>query len=290
MDIGIGLPNPVPNADGEALLDFARRADARGFSTLATIGRVAYPSHDDLISLAAAAGATERIGLMTNILLAPTHEPALLAKQAASIDSVSGGRLTLGIAAGGRPDDYAAVGRSFADRGRRLDAAVEVMRAAWRGEPVTGSAGPITPKLPPAHPDGVPLVFGGTTEATIRRVVAHGIGWTVGGGGPEGTAPFVQRLSEEWAAAGRGGSPKLVCLSYFALGDRVDEGRAYLRGYYGFLGPYAEAIASSALASADAIRAAIDAYREVGFNEMILVGTVAHPDQVDLLADVVFAR
>jgi len=142
LDVGIGLPNPAPNAVGEALLEFARRADARGFSTLATIGRVAYPSHDDLVSLAAAAAATERIGLMTNILLAPTHDPVLLAKQAASIDSLSGGRLTLGIAAGGRPDDFEAVGRSFADRGRRLDAAIEVMRAAWRGEPVAGSPRP----------------------------------------------------------------------------------------------------------------------------------------------------
>ena len=100
MKIGIGLPNPVPNTEGHVLLDWAKRAEEAGFSGLVAIDRIAYPSYDSLTALSAAAGATERISLMTNILLAPIYPPVLLAKTAASIDQISGGRFTLGLAPG----------------------------------------------------------------------------------------------------------------------------------------------------------------------------------------------
>ena len=121
MKIGIGIPNAVPGTSGGLLLDWARRAEDRGFSGLATIDRVIYPSYDSLAVLAAAAGATSRIELMTNILAAPVYPPVLLAKSTASIDQLSGGRLTLGLALGARADDYAAVGHDFHTRGRDFD-------------------------------------------------------------------------------------------------------------------------------------------------------------------------
>src|SRR3954447_16470305 len=110
MRIGIGLPNTLPETTGTRLLDWARRAEERGFAGLATLDRVVFPSYDPLSALAAVAGATSRIGLMTNVLLAPVHPPVLLAKTSAGVDQISAGRLTLGLAPGGRPDDFAAVG------------------------------------------------------------------------------------------------------------------------------------------------------------------------------------
>src|SRR5690606_29095326 len=89
VKIGIGLPNTVPGTPGDLLLEWARRAEAAGFSGLATIDRVVYPSYDTLATLAAAAGATNRIELVSNILLAPLHSPVMLAKSAASIDQLS---------------------------------------------------------------------------------------------------------------------------------------------------------------------------------------------------------
>src|SRR5437762_239161 len=108
MDIGIGLPNTL-TAPGTLLVDWARRAEERGFSTLSTIDRIVYPTFDSLTSLAVAAGATSRIGLFTDILLAPVYQPVLLAKVSATLAAMSGGRLTLGVGVGGRPDAYAAV-------------------------------------------------------------------------------------------------------------------------------------------------------------------------------------
>jgi alkanesulfonate monooxygenase SsuD/methylene tetrahydromethanopterin reductase-like flavin-dependent oxidoreductase (luciferase family)/molybdopterin converting factor small subunit len=287
LQIGIGLPNSVADADGRALLEFARRADARGFSTLGTIGRVAYPSHDDLTALAGAAAATARIRLMTDILLVPTHEPVMLAKQAATVDSLSGGRLALGVAVGGRRDDYEAVGLPMSNRGRRFDHAVEVMQAVWRGEPPPGLELP-HPLVPAPRPGGIPLLFGGTSDRTIERVARHGTGWTAGGGPAEQSAPFVRRVREAWASAGRDGEPRFVGLAYFALGDAIEHGRDNLRNYYAFIGDYAEAVAGAMLADPDAIHAEIEAHRDAGFDELILFAAAPDPAQADLLADAVF--
>ena len=150
MEIGIGLPNAVRGVLGPALIDFAREAEQAGFSSLGTIDRIVYDNYESLIALAAAAAVTERICLLTSILIAPLRSnTALLAKQAASVDGLSGGRLVLGIAPGGREDDYEVSGIDFHARGkffdRQLDepapAALEALvekYAAYRERPPAG--------------------------------------------------------------------------------------------------------------------------------------------------------
>src|ERR687886_1213471 len=126
MDIGIGLPNAVAGVDRAGIVDWARRAEAAGFSSLGTIDRLVYGNYESLIALAAAAAVTERIRLATDILIAPLRRnTALLAKQAATIDALSGGRLVLGLAVGGREDDFEISGLDFSGRGRAFDRQLE---------------------------------------------------------------------------------------------------------------------------------------------------------------------
>jgi alkanesulfonate monooxygenase SsuD/methylene tetrahydromethanopterin reductase-like flavin-dependent oxidoreductase (luciferase family) len=283
MRIGIGLPSTTLDVDGRLLLDWARRAEARGFSSLATIDRVAYPSYDSLTALAVAGAVTERIGLLTNILLAPAYNPVLLAKQTASIDQIAGGRLTLGLGVGSRPDDYQLTGQSFEDRGGRFDALLDLLRRVWAGEPVEGSSFPVSP---PAPRGTIPLLIGGRPELAAPRAARVGAGYTIGGAPPEQAAGAVKSFLHAYEQAGGEGRPPLVALAYFSLGDDHEaESLHNLRTYYGSLGDWAEAIATAAARTPDDIRTRVAAFEAAGFDELILDPTVADLDQVDLLAD-----
>ena len=218
MRIGIGLPNTVLDLGGDTLLAWARRAEARGFSALATIDRIGYPSYDSLTPLTPAAAVTERIELFPNILLAPVYNPVLLAKVTATLDQVAGGRLTLGLGVGGRPDDYALAGRSFSDRGRRFDADLELLHQAWAGRPVAGSRFPVGPATTRGR---VPLLIGGQPELAAPRAARWQAGFTIGGAPPEMAGPAIQAFKEAWKRAGGDGTPRIVVLSYFSLGEAI---------------------------------------------------------------------
>ena len=284
MEIGIGIPNSVVGTSGAQLLDWARRADQAGFSSLASIGAVSYPSYEELTVFAAAGAVTERIGFMSNVLIAPARSAAELAKQAATVQQITGGRLTLGVGVGWRESDYTLTGRDFHSRGRDFGTYLSDLQRAWRGEPLMEGT---RPAAPDPGPGGVPLLIGGMTDATVRRVVEYGVGWTAGGLPPEALPPFVEKVRSAWRAA-RDGEPRLVGLVYFSLGDTEAASRGSLLDYYEPMGPeMAEMIAGSALRSPEAIREAVQAYEEVGLDELILDPTVSDPGQVDLLAEVV---
>src|SRR5918912_239086 len=131
MNVGIGLPNTIPGADGRLVVEWARRADAGPFSTLATLDRLAYDSIEPFCALAAAAAVTERLELATMIAIGPLRNTALLVKAAASVDAVSGGRLTLGLAVGARLDDYEAAGVGHSGRGARLSEQLATLRDGY---------------------------------------------------------------------------------------------------------------------------------------------------------------
>jgi alkanesulfonate monooxygenase SsuD/methylene tetrahydromethanopterin reductase-like flavin-dependent oxidoreductase (luciferase family) len=259
MDVGIGIPNSIRGATGAELLEWARRAEAAGFSSLASIGAVEYPTYEELTVFAAAAAVTDRIRFMTNVLIAPARSAAELAKQAATVDQLSGGRLSLGLGVSWRQTDYRLTGRSFEDRGARFDEQLRALQAAWAGEPLLDGSRPVTP--PPVQQPGVPLLIGGTTDATIRRVVAFGQGWTAGGMSPDDVKAFAGQVRDAWSDAGRSGAPKIVALVYFGLGDTTAQSRQYLLDYYGPMGAdIAQMIADSALRSPEAVAGAVQAF------------------------------
>ena len=193
MDIGIGLPNTVPGTEGRRLIDWAKNAEGAGFSTLGTIGRIVYQNYEELVALSAAAAVTSRIRLTTSVLLAPLYSnTALFAKQAASLDRLSGGRLVLGLGLGGRDDDFAASALPTTGKGRRLDQQLTEMKRIWSGERY-GYAGAIGPE--PVRRGGPELILGGSAEASFRRVALLGDGWIMGGGTPDMFAQGAARAS-----------------------------------------------------------------------------------------------
>lgn len=264
-------------------MEIARRAEELGFSSLATIGRMAYPSYDELVTLGAAAGATERIGLMTDVLLATVREPILLAKQAATLDQLSHGRFVLGVGVGARPDDFAVAGFNFKDRGKRLDAALDLMHRAWRGEPVPGSDEAVAPR--PVNGHSVPIIIGGHAERSVDRVVKYGIGYTQGGGTPAGLRAMMDRVNAAWQAAGRSGKPEFRALAYFALGDEVHEdAQSNLMDYYGDWG---RGVWTGTIKTADEARERVRAYTEIGCDELLLFMTAPSAAQANRLAEAV---
>ena len=269
--------------NGRLLVDIARRAEELGFSTLGTIGRDSYPTYEELVTLGAAAAVTQRIGLMTDILLAATREPVLLAKQAATLDQISGGRFILGIGAGGREDDFTVSGRGFHDRGKRLDGDLELMHKAWRGEPLPGTTHPVTPL--PTNGHSVPIAFGGFAEAVIRRIVKYGVGYTLGGGTPEALAKQVTRVTEAWKGAGREGKPRFWALTYFAIGEEVaKEAEENLTGYYG---EYAPRVFGAAVKTPADAKARVQAFEAVGCDEFMFFMSAPAVEQAERLAEAV---
>ncbi|AJT61731.1 hypothetical protein T261_0038 [Streptomyces lydicus] len=285
MDIGIGLPNTVPGTDGRELVAFASRADALGFSTLAVLDRLVYDSYDATVTLAAAAAVTTRITLAPTILLAGYWpSAALLAKQLASIDRIAGGRLVVGIAAGGREDDFRATGVNYHTRGRRLDELLDEIKQIWSGHGAVPGIGP--------KPTGgtIPLWIGGNSPAALPRAAKHGIGW-ISGGGPVARYPEqAHKARAAWAEAGRTDTPKLGALTYVALGDdRKQQGSQYLLDYYSYMGEKAQFLASGVIADKGRLRETIDGYAAAGCDELLLFPCTADVDQLDLLADVCFS-
>ncbi|HST66187.1 MAG TPA: LLM class flavin-dependent oxidoreductase [Mycobacteriales bacterium] len=282
MDIGIGLPTTLP-VEGTAVVEWARRAEERGFSALATIDRVVYPNYDSLTALAAAAGATSRIGLFPDILLAPAYPPVWLAKATGSLHALSGGRLTLGLGVGGRPDDFAAVDRPYEQRGRLMDETLALLHRAWAGEPVAGGEFAVSPTVPGGK---VPILVGGNGAAAVRRTVAYGDGWTVGGATPQLAAEPAAQIRAAWQEAGREGEPRLAALTYYGFGADDTLARN-LRHYYGFLGDMADFVVTNAVRTPEEARQRARDFADAGFTELMFDPAVPDLDQVDRLADAV---
>jgi alkanesulfonate monooxygenase SsuD/methylene tetrahydromethanopterin reductase-like flavin-dependent oxidoreductase (luciferase family) len=286
MRIGIGVPNTVPGTNGPLMMDWARRAEERGFAFVSTIGRIGYPSYDSLTALAAVAGATSRIGLVTNAVLGPTYPDALLAKTAMTVAQLSGGRLTLGLGVGARESDYAAAERDFAGRGAAFDRQLEYLHKAFRGEPVGEFDGEPRPIAPPG--DDIPLLIGGHSERAVRRTARWGAGWTGAGGGPARAEPMVGKILKAWREAGRTGEPRIAGLAYFSTDDRLaGESDQYLRRYYAYAGDHAATIADGAVRTPERIRGIAAEFAGIGMNELVFTPTLARLDEVDRLADVV---
>ncbi len=286
MQIGIGLPAGMPNTPGQVVLDWARRADQAGFYSLGIIDRIVYPNYEPMIALAAAAAVTQRARLITVILIATIRNAGILAKEAASIDLLSNGRLTLGLAVGGREDDFRAAPEPFEHRGTRFVEQVSLMRRVWAGQGVVEGDGPIGPK--PVQPGGPPVIVGGSSPVALRRAGRIGEGYIAGTRDAPDIAVAFKTVEESWKAAGKSGRPRLVAIRYFALGPNAAErGAVNLRDYYSSPGQGPERAVQAMITTPERIKEHNKAFEDIGGDELVWLPTIAEVDQVDRLKDVV---
>ncbi len=209
MRLGIHLPQYGRVAGPDAIRTAAQRAEAIGFADVWVSDHIVqpvgqdYPSpflYDPFMTLAWGAAVTERIGLGTSVLVAPQHNPLELANMLASLDALSGGRLTIGVGVGWSEGEFAALGYGFHNRGARTDEIIDILRVAWREDP-SSYAGDhyefagvrVLPK--PAH--DIPIWVGGTAKAAHRRAIERGDGYQLIGVTPEEAAPVVAAIRAE---------------------------------------------------------------------------------------------
>ena len=210
MRLGIHLPQYGRASSADAITRVAQRAETLGYADVWVSDHVVvpadqgYPSpylYEPLLSLAWAAAATDRVRLGTSVLVVPHHHPLSMANALASLDKLSGGRLTLGVGVGWSAAEFAALDQDFASRGARMDEALDIYRSAWETDPVSHDGGHYDfadMKLQPKPEARIPIWVGGLADVAIRRAARHD-GYQGISSSPEEMKAIVQRLRDAGA-------------------------------------------------------------------------------------------
>lgn len=293
MDVGLALPTMADGWQRSTWIDWCRITEDGPFSSISTGERITFHNPEMLTTLAACAALTTRVRIMTNVVVTPWHATTLLAKQLATIDVISDGRLDVGIGVGARGQDYESLGASMARRHDRLDAQAAELRRLWSGgEPVPG-APPLGP--PPVQAGGPPLYAG----ALGPKAAARAARWATGITGfslnldVDEINRAVAMAEGAWSAAGRTDRPRFLTACFYALGDgAADTLRDFAYAYFEIFGvDVARAMApAAALAGADALTEALARVAtETPVDEVILVPASVDPSLADGAAAAVTA-
>jgi alkanesulfonate monooxygenase SsuD/methylene tetrahydromethanopterin reductase-like flavin-dependent oxidoreductase (luciferase family) len=272
--------------DRAKILAWCRAIDAGPFHSLSCGERITGYTCEFRVLLAAAAAVTERVRIVPSLYVLPMHSAVWAAKEIATLDLLSGGRVTVTVGVGGREKDYRAVGASFAGRHQRMDQQVAEMRRIWAGEPPFAGADPVGPE--PVQQGGPPILIG----AMGPKSMARGAQWAQGVyafslNGEAGEIRHMLQLADNaWESAGRADRPYRMAGFWCSL---ADNGEARLRDYvYNYLKIAGEDMAQAVAGmmtrhNADAIRRAIDGYRELGVDEIMFVPATADLAEVERL-------
>ena len=304
MKVGLGLPTMLAGTDRSLVLEWAQRADTGGVTTLSTGELLVTASYDAIVALSAVAAVTERARLMTNVLVVPLHNAGILAKQAATLDALSLGRLTLGIGVGGKKPilyeltsdprahanypDFAAAPAPYEGRAARCDEQVAYMQRIWRGESPMDGVPPIGPA--PVRPGGPELLSGSFSPSGMRRAARWADGMTNFDHGADAAKVGMDFAiaRQAWADAGRTDPPRCVASFFFALGPRAAEGKAaFLDSHYAHLSAEGRQRIGATIqtTSAASVTAALRAFADVGADEVLLVPMMPAIDQVDRVVE-----
>jgi alkanesulfonate monooxygenase SsuD/methylene tetrahydromethanopterin reductase-like flavin-dependent oxidoreductase (luciferase family) len=287
------MPVMEPDLDAARLKTWARVIDKGPFSSLCWGERVAFDNPEALTLLGALAAWTDRVRLVTTVVVPQLHDPVMLAKQLATGDMLSDGRLTVGIGVGGRHEDYQAVGADLATQTMRgLAERVAVMKRVWSGEKVTESVVPVGP--PPVRAGGPELLVGTMGPKTVRgaAVWADGLAGTTLDLDADKQNELFDIARAAWAEAGKR-KPHLATSFWFALGD-ADDARAqirrHLRRYMNWIpAEYVDAMAPTTgwAGTDDELLEVLRKFADIGTDEVHLIPTSSNVDQLRRVADVV---
>jgi alkanesulfonate monooxygenase SsuD/methylene tetrahydromethanopterin reductase-like flavin-dependent oxidoreductase (luciferase family) len=280
MDIGVMLPNGIPQVTGATILQWARRAaDSGAFSLLTAQDRVAYCNLDPVVTLTAAAAVTDRIPLMTYVSLAGLRNPATFAKEVATLAAVAPGRLTVGVGVGARPDDYTTAGIDWTTRGDRLDEALDALVGLRsRTDPLQC--------LGPDLPDDVQILVGGASPRAVGRILRHGAGYAHGGVQPWVFGLEAHGVREAWKGAGKPGKPRIIGSTWVAsTPDRHARAMSWQDDYMLQGGPPVP-VRDAVHQGTDAVRAVVEQFARYGATEVVLVPCVDDLDELDWVIEV----
>jgi alkanesulfonate monooxygenase SsuD/methylene tetrahydromethanopterin reductase-like flavin-dependent oxidoreductase (luciferase family) len=287
------MPVMEPNLDAATLKAWAQVIDGGPFSSLCWGERVAFDNPDSLTLLGALAAWTDRVRLVTTVVVPQLHDPVMLAKALATGDLLSGGRLTVGIGVGGRDEDYRGVGADTATQTMRgMADRVAVMKRIWAGEKVTDSVVPVGP--PPVQAGGPKLLVGTIGVKTIRSAAdwAHGLAGITLDLDVDKQGELFDVARSAWAVADRP-APHLATSFWFAIGGR-DDARAqvhrHLRRYMNWIpADVVDAMApTTGWAGGDEeLLDLLHRFEDIGSDEIYLIPTSSNIDQLHRVADVV---
>jgi alkanesulfonate monooxygenase SsuD/methylene tetrahydromethanopterin reductase-like flavin-dependent oxidoreductase (luciferase family) len=287
------MPVMEPDLDAATLKAWARTIDEGPFSSLCWGERIAFDNPESLTLLGALAAWTDRVRLVTTVIVPQLHDPVMLAKALATGDMLCGGRLTVGIGVGGRHEDYHAVGADPATQTMRgMAERVAVMKRVWAAEKITESVLPVGP--PPVQSGGPELLIGTIGPKTVRSAAAwaDGIAGTTLDLDVDKQNELFDVARTAWAEAGKP-KPHLATSFWFALGH-PDAARSqvhrHLRRYMNWIpAEYVDAMAPTTgwSGSQDEIVAVLRKFAAVGTDEVQLIPTSSDLDQVRRVAEVV---
>jgi alkanesulfonate monooxygenase SsuD/methylene tetrahydromethanopterin reductase-like flavin-dependent oxidoreductase (luciferase family) len=286
MELGVGLPNMVPHLDRDLVLEWSKQADTSGFSSLSTGERLSYDNNDVFVELSMAAAVTERIRIMTSVLVLPLHTTAVVAKQAASLDYLTDGRFVLAVGSGGHVADYDATPVPFANRFSHFEKQIIALRALWSGQPMGECGAPLGPLPAPGRP--TLLIGPSTPQAGKRAHLTDGVLTFMFDSDPGPQRAIFDAAEESWRAHGREGRPRFIAGLFYALGpDGEEKAQAVLNRYYASFGPEQQQAVVSSITTLNEknVREAIDRFEAAGADELVLCPLVPEIDQLHRLRD-----
>ncbi len=284
MDVGICLPYMERDFGRKQILDWCSRVDDGPWSSLSCGERITGYTLEMRTMLSAAAAVTERVRIMPSLYVLPMHSAVWAAKEIATLDVISEGRVTLCVGVGGREIDYRSVGASFERRHLRMDQQIAVMRSVWKGVPPIEGADEVGPR--PFQSGGPPILAGAMGPKAIARAAqwADGIYTFSMGGNADEIRRSLDLADDAWKSAGRDAPPRKVGGFWYSLGEDAENSlKTYVHRYLAVFGDAPARAVARTMTRFDvgSVRESIEAMRAVGCDEVILSPCTAQPIEVD---------